>query len=300
METKLPDLLLNYLKNQYASEDLQKIEKGFLCKRKTTFRVNNLKTNCEKVLKEMQEKNIKVKKIDGFLNAFIVEEELQDISKLDCFKNGEIYVQSLSSMLPVFVLNPQKNTDVLDMCASPGGKTSLIASVCENKINIMACELNKARYERLKYNLEKLGVKNVNLKQINSLHLDDYYKFDQILLDVPCSGTGTICLKNEKPYTFLNQEINRINKTQYALLEKAFKMLKKNQTMVYSTCSILKQENQDIIEKFLKTHNAEIEPINIENFTNLPLLKNSLKGTICVCPTDIYEGFFIAKIKKIG
>ena len=208
-------------------------------------------------------------------------------------------MQSLSSMLPPIILNPRKEEDILDMCAAPGSKTSQIAALVENEAHITACEMNHIRAERLKYNMEKLGASCVYIMNTDSRNLDDFFSFDRILLDAPCSGSGTIILDNSNlEKTFTQKLIQKSVKAQTNLLKKAITILKPGKEMVYSTCSILQQENEEIIEKALKNKKIEIIPIDIKE-QGIKELPTTIKGTLCVAPTEEYEGFFIARIKKI-
>ena len=202
-------------------------------------------------------------------------------------------------MLPPIILNPKEGADILDMAAAPGGKTTQMAALSSNKAHITACEMNNIRIEKLKYNVDKQGASCVYIMQKDSRQIDDFFSFDQILLDSPCSGSGTLDAKNEKTGKYFTEVlINKSTKAQYALLKKALRVLKKGQEMVYSTCSILKEENEDIVRKVLKEVNAEIVPID-ENLKNvLPILPVNLEGTLCVMPNELYEGFYVAKIRK--
>lgn len=186
------------------------------------------------------------------------------------------------------------------MAAAPGGKTTQMAALSNNKAHITACEMNNIRIEKLKYNIEKQGASCVYIMQKDSRQIDDFFSFDQILLDAPCSGSGTLNFedKNIDKY-FTLKLIEKSTKAQFALLNKAVKILKKGQEMVYSTCSILSQENEEIVEKVMKENKIEIVPINFEGIEHLPILPTKIKGTVCVCPNELYEGFFIIKLKKI-
>ena len=208
-------------------------------------------------------------------------------------------MQSLSSMLPPIILEPKEGTDILDMAAAPGGKTTQIAALTNNKAHITACEKNKIREERLKYNIDKQGASCVFIMQKDARFIDDFFSFDQILLDAPCSGSGTLDFNdNNIEKYFSKQLIDRSSSVQKTLLSKAIKLLKPGHEMVYSTCSILSCENEDIIVHSIKNENVEIVPIHFEGMEELPLLPTKIHGTLCVCPTDLYEGFFVAKIRK--
>ena len=300
MEKHIPEFLIEMLNQQYGEEITSKILEGYLKKRMVTFRVNTLKTSIEKVEEVLKNNNIEFKKVSWSDVAYIVKNVREDtLKELEIYKNGEIYLQSLSSMLPPIVLEPKENTDILDMCAAPGGKTTELASLTNNNANITACELNKIRIEKLKYNIEKQGATSVYTMQEDSIKINDFFSFDNILLDAPCSGSGTLNVEDvnlEK--TFTEKLIEKSQKSQLELLNKAVKILKQGQEMVYSTCSILNVENEEIVSKILKNNKVEIVPIEFEGKEELPLLPTKIDGTLCVMPTEFYEGFFIAKIRK--
>ena len=196
-------------------------------------------------------------------------------------------------MIPPIILEPKEKENILDMAAAPGGKTTQISAISNGKSYITACEKNKIRCERLKYNLQKQGVGNVNVMQEDARKLSDFFSFDKILLDAPCSGSGTESIFNPK---FTEELIQRSARTQEELLTKALNILKKDGEMIYSTCSILKEENESVLQKVLKKFNLKIIPIErIEGIDYLPV---KIEGTLCICPSDFYEGFFVAKIAK--
>ena len=291
----IPQFLKEMLVNQYGQETTKKIIKGYV-KKVVTIRVNTIKTDKQEIIDKLKNAQIEFDEIKYNNNALIIRNKNEeDLRKLDMYENGEIYMQSLSSMLPPIVLEPKEKENILDMTAAPGGKTTQMSAMTDNKSYITACEKNKIRAERLKYNLQKQGAKMVNVMQEDARKLSDSFSFDKILLDAPCSGSGTENVLNAK---FTEELIERSVKTQEELLKKALKILKPGGEMVYSTCSILKQENEDLLKKFLKKSKIEIMPINLPD--EIPMLPTTLEGTVCVCPTEIYEGFFVAKIKKLS
>lgn len=300
MENKVPDFLYNMLIEQYGEEVSNKIIDGFGQNRKLTLRINKLKTTVENVKKILTNLKIKFSEVSWSEDALIIEGTTkQEILELEIYINGEIYLQSLSSMIPALILNPEANENILDMAAAPGGKTTQMSAISNNLALITACEKNKIRAERLKYNIQKQGANRVNVLVEDSRKLDDNFSFDKILLDAPCSGSGTINIFDEKLNKYFTKElVDRSIKTQKELLQKAIKVLKKGGEMVYSTCSILKQENEENIEKFLKNNQLEIVPIDIELLKDIPLLPSKIEGVITVCPNELYEGFFVAKLRK--
>lgn len=298
---EIPEFLKSKLLAQYGDEVTNKILDGYSKKRKVTFRINTIKTNFEKIKEELEKEEIDFVVSDFYENAIILNDvDENKIRTLEMYKNGEIYLQSLSSMLPPLILEPREKENILDMTAAPGGKTTQIAMLANNKALITACEKNKIRYDRLAYNVEKQGAKGINLMQEDSRKLSNYFSFDKILLDAPCSGSGTLYSEDENLEKYFTEElISRSAKTQEILLNKALNILKKNGEVVYSTCSILKEENELILKKILKQGKYEIVPINLEKYKSLPLLPTIIEGVMCVMPTELFEGFFVAKIRKI-
>ena len=293
----LPEFLEKMILEQYGQELLEKIKKGYFQDRLTTLRVNTLKTEKEKIKNVFEEKGIKYKEINWYNDALIIENVKEEIRKLEIYENGEIYLQSLSSMIPPIILNPKPEENILDMASAPGGKTTQMSALSNGKAFITACEKNKIRAERLKYNIEKQGTKRITIMTEDARKLDDFFSFDKILLDAPCSGSGTINIKEEKiKNIFTDELIKRSTKVQEELLMKAIKLLKPEQEMVYSTCSILKQENEEIVKKVLNKTKSKIVPI--PELEGIPTLPVTIEGTMCVMPTELYEGFFVAKIKK--
>ncbi len=296
----IPEFLKVKLKTQYGEEITKKIIEGYHKERKVTFRVNTLKSNSEKIERELIKNGIDYERVSWNKEAFIINSVREkEIQHLEIYEKGEIYLQSLSSMLPPIILEPKEGTDILDMAAAPGGKTTQIASLVNNKASITACEMNRIRAERLKYNIEKQGATCVYVMTTDARKIDNFFLFDNILLDAPCSGSGTLEVNNQNlERTFTEKLIKKSTSSQLALLRKAINILKPGKEMVYSTCSILQEENEEIVSKVLSSVNAEIVPIEFFGEKNFPFLPTSLEGTLCVRPNELYEGFFIAKIRK--
>lgn len=301
MNKEIPEFLSNMLSEQYGEELTNKILEGYTKKRPVTLRVNTLKASVDYIKNKLKETGVCFKEASWNKEAIVIQNVREDeIRKLDIYQRGEIYLQSLSSMIPPILLGAKEGDSILDMAAAPGGKTTQIAAITDNKASITACELNKIRAEKLKYNLEKQGVSSVYVMITDSRRLDDCFSFDKILLDAPCSGSGIIYLENvdfEKGFT--EQLISKSISSQKKLLKKALKVLKPGCEMIYSTCSILKSENEEVVKEILNRENAEIVPIDTSLFKGLPLLPVGLDGTICICPNELYEGFFVVKIKKL-
>ena len=284
-------MLKDRLRSIYSKDEYNKILDGCSKDRYTTFRVNTLKSNIDEITSILDNNNITYEISNIYENAIILKDNY-DIRALDIYNEGKIYIQSISSMLPPLYMDLKDNDSVLDMTAAPGGKTSLIASLKDVKIT--AIEKNKIRCDRLKYNLDKLGVKRVTVLNEDARNIDPLFKFDKILLDAPCSGTGTLNISDLDKFD--EELITRSVKVQEILLNKAIELLKVGGTLLYSTCSILPIENEEQIKKVLSKGNVKLVPLDPKD---LPVLSNSLEGTITVLPTKEFEGFFISKLEKV-
>lgn len=296
----IPEFLIEKLNLQYGSEITKLIVDGYSSSRKTSFRINTLKATKDEVLKELEINNLLVKNVIWYDDAFIVENAWgKTLQELDIYKEGKIYVQNLSSMLPPLVVEPGVES-ILDMAAAPGGKTTEMAALSNNTSLITAVEKNKIRADRLKYNLNKQGASKVTVLITDARNLDEFFRFDKILLDAPCSGSGTILMSAPNTLnSFTSQLVKYSIQSQKELLKKASQIIKSGGEIIYSTCSILREENEDIVNEILKLPNFEIVPVDDNLFTDVPRLPVAIPGTICVCPNEEYEGFFLAKIKKI-
>lgn len=173
-----------------------------------------------------------------------------------------------------------------------------MSAISQNKAMITACEKNRIRADRLKYNIERQGAKGINVMIEDARKLSDFFSFDKILLDAPCSGSGTLSINKIQENNFTEELVKRSIKTQEELLKKALSILKSGSEMVYSTCSILKDENENLLNRVLQKADASIVPIDKEFFKGIPMLPVTIEETICVAPNELYEGFFVAKIRK--
>ena len=297
---EVSDFLKEILIKQYGEEFYDKILAGYGSKRPVTLRVNTLKSSVEEVLGILDANKIKYHGVNWSELAYVLSDiSEEEIKALDIYQEGKIYLQNLSSQLPPIVLAPKAGESILDMAAAPGGKTTQIAAITQNQAAITACERDKIRAERMQHNLKLLGSSKVYVSVTDAATLDDFFKFDRILLDAPCSGSGTILLSDTHSKAVFNAgNLAKNNKAQERLLKKAFNILKPGHEMIYSTCSILVQENEDMLLRALPKGKYEIVPIDADSFEGLTCLPVKLPGTLCVCPTEEYEGFFVAHIKK--
>ncbi len=296
----LPEFFVKSIEAQYGAETAARIRDGMQGPRRTSLRANRLKTTPEAVAALLSAQGIAFERLPWSEDAFLLPEAAErDIWQLPAYEQGEIYLQNLSSMLPPIALAPRPGADILDMAAAPGGKTAQMAAMTGNRANITACEMNKIRAEKLQYNLKKQGTARVNVMIQDARKLEDFFRFDQILLDAPCSGSGTLLLSDPRGIRAFSEKLVRNSAAvQLQLLRKALGLLKAGGSMVYSTCSILEIENESVVRSALKGKKAHVEAIDFPGMERLPLLPSSLPGALCLCPTEAHEGFFMARIRK--
>ncbi len=223
----------------------------------------------------------------------------------DASYDGTGYRFDPVSAVPVLALEPKPSDRILDMCAAPGTKTILISHLTGNSNNLVANDISKNRILRLKENIRKF---NINAKIMNMSGRTITENFDKILLDAPCSGEGIVNKKEKLFRTWSEKRVRFLAKKQKKLIVNAFKILKKNGILVYSTCTFAPEENEEIVQFLLdKNDTAHIEKINVDNLiyakglTELRGRKFSEDVNKCI---RIYphqngtSGFFVARIRK--
>ncbi len=290
----MTDALEQLLLADYDRPVTDTIAAGFRSARPVTLRINTLKLSADEGKSALLKAGFYFDEVPWYDAALILHDvREEDLWHTPLFEEGKIYLQSLSSMLPPLYLAPREGESVLDMTAAPGGKTTELAALSAGKALITACERDKHRYERLTFNLKRQGAGRVTALCKDALTLDDFFSFDKILLDAPCSGSGTVT--EGKSVRIDADYVEKCALLQEKLLKKALKLLKKGGEMIYSTCSVLKRENEEVVRRALSGTATHIEPV--ETLQGLPLLP-CIDGAICVRPTELYEGFFLVKLKK--
>lgn len=281
--TSMPEWIIKELLKNNNLEIVEQICKNSNIKPKVTIRINNLKTNKEEFRKKLEERNINYK--ETTYKDFLILEKIKNIENLDLFKNGFFTIQDISAGLTAKILDPKLKDNVLDACSAPGGKTTYMAELMKNEGIIEAWDIHEHRTRLVEENAKRLGINIIKTKVKDASIYDQNLneKFDKILLDVPCLGIGVIKRKPDIKWQRKIEDIKEITNIQQNILEKCSKYLKKNGTLVYSTCSILKEENENVIYKFLEKNN------------NFEIVENSMMNII---PDDEKDGFFICKLRK--
>ncbi len=250
--------------------------------------------------------------LDGFLlnnTEYLVDEQINNLIKITNspkplplyreFEEGKIILQQKSSVLATEILNPHSNEKIIDMCASPGGKTSHIASMMEKRGELIAVDIDQERMMLLKDRLKHLGVDYVKCIKADSRCLYDLYGeyFDKVALDPPCTGSGTFASRPELKWRIKKRDLMWYSNLQKELLEEAGRIVKSGGYIVYSTCSLFKDENQAVITAFLDK-NKGFEVIDAVPIIGKPVDINGRKCQYLFPHSDKTEGFFIAKLKR--
>lgn len=299
--TPIPDFLIQALRAQYGEALVEKILAGYTCARPVTLRVNTLKATPEEIQKKLTQAGLRWERVAWSPEALVLPDcRESQLEALPMYQQGEIYLQSLSSMLPPLFLQPQAGDNVLDMAAAPGGKTTQMAALSEGKAMITACEKNAVRADRLKFNIQRQGAGRVSVLVQDARKLDDFFSFDKILLDAPCSGSGTLTVREGRLTGKISRElVDNSARLQEALLRKALRLLKPGHEMIYSTCSVLQTENENVLCRVVGSAGGEVLPLDLSAFEDLPRLPSSIPGTLLVAPGALFEGFFVARIRRV-
>lgn len=263
---------------------------------KPALRLSPLKTEEKEIVSRLKENGVRLEKIPYLKHGYFYTSKFA-LSSTSEHLLGHLYLQDAASQVPAEVLNPQSEKTVLDMAAAPGGKTTQLSALMKNKGVIVALDVKQKRIISLKNNIERMGCENIIIYNKDASFASDLgMEFDKVLLDAPCSGNFCI----EKDW-FGKRQISDFNDKatlQKKLLKQAVKVTKKGGIIIYSTCSLEIEENEEVIEWALDNLNVKLENINVP--IGEPGLTSSTKKCLRFWPNKTNtQGFFIAKLKKI-
>lgn len=310
-ESTYNDYLLQKITELFNKEEREAFMIASDQKRPVIIRINTLFDKRQAILQKLANRGVNIEGVGWNNCSAVVYNSEVPIGATPEYLAGLYILQSPSSVLPVLALDPQENETIVDMCAAPGGKTTHIAALMNNTGTIYANDVSEERALSLSANIQRMGISNTIVSVMGGRGLP-FKNVNRVLLDAPCSGTGVL---SKDPTAKRNKDEKVIKQLQYkqmALIIKAFDMLDpktpETSTLVYSTCSILVEENEYIVDHLLrKRKNARVVdaglPIGKEGFKSYrgwifhPSLQNARRLYPHVHNTD---GFFVAKIKKIG
>ena len=290
----IPQYFCDILEKQYGSENLNQ---AIISLKKIPYlsvRVNKLKYSEEEFEEFLKEKDIQIiKKVD---TVYYVNSGLIINSKE--FKEGKIIAQDASSYLAAKNLGVKPNELVLDICAAPGGKTAVLAEEMENKGEIIAIDIHQHKKKLIEENMKKLGIDIVKATVLDARNVNKQgRKFDKILVDVPCSGYGVIRKKPEILYTKNRENVEELASLQLEILNSAADILKDGGELIYSTCTIISQENTENVEKFLNERKEfKVKTLNIPE--NVSGDYDKLGGFSINYKEEIMDNFYIIKLVK--
>ena len=293
--TSMPIWIVEKLTKENTIEKVEEICKTSNIKPKVTIRVNKLKTTIQYLEQKLKEREITFK--EGILEDFLILDKAKNIENLDLFQDGYFTIQDEGAGLIAKILDPKPKEFVLDACSSPGGKTTYMAELMQNEGKIIACDLHEHRVKLVEENAKRLGITIIETRCADASIYNEKYKekFDKILLDVPCLGIGVLKRKPDIKWKRKPEDITEITRIQQNILETCSKYLKPKGEIIYSTCSIFSEENEKIIERFVK-ENKEFDYVTIHN----PFTKKSSKNLkmIQLYQEEENDGFFICKLQK--
>lgn len=304
----LPDKFLDRLKLILPPEKYTQIVESFTKPNTLCIRINTLKVTIEEAKAYLDSKQILFNPISWSTTALILPNCDKLILRDDVWVlEGKIYIQELSSQLPVNILNPLPQDKVLDMCAAPGSKTTQLSAYMQNQGHIVAIEAIRSRYYRLKANCERAGATNVKMHCLDGRRYRSEDLFDKILVDAPCSSEGRFETDNAKSFGYWSlRKIKEMSKKQKGLLLSATRLLKKGGSILYSTCTFAPEENEAVIDWVLRKTDGQISlvPIELNDLPRMDAIKSlakrtfdpSITHTYRILPTQNHSGFFLAKL----
>jgi 16S rRNA (cytosine967-C5)-methyltransferase len=265
-----------------------------------TLRVNTLKTNRGNLMEKLGQEELKSLPTT-YSEEGIVLQDPPPTSELPFLKEGLYILQDEASQLVTSILDPKPGERILDACAAPGGKTTHMAQKMKNQGEICALDLNKGKLDLIEEMCQRLGVrivKTINGDAAKPLPIPQGLKFDRILADVPCSGFGTLRRNPDLKWKRGEKDIKRLSELQSSILRNLSVYVKEGGTLVYSTCTVFHEENEDVVEKFVGGHPEfkidRIDKVLPEKWR--PLIRNGYLKTFP--PKNEMDGFFVARLRR--
>ena len=263
------------------------------------FRINTLKVPVNDCLKMLQEQGFEVK-VNPYIGEAISIKGVGNLNEMDLMQMGYLYIQDFSSMLIAKIVDPAEGDLIVDVCSAPGGKTTHMAQLMENKGLIIARDIYDHKLKLIKKNAERLGISIIKTEKFDALKEDTelFEKADKVLVDAPCSGLGIIRRKPEIKYRKKPDDISVITELQLKILKNAARYVKSGGVLVYSTCTIDPRENNGVVERFLSENN-DFQLIDISKNYHKYLPGEHKDKTIQLYPHIHHtDGFFAAKMIK--
>lgn len=256
IEYSFPDWMIDKIIKQYGEQEAVGIFSSLNTQAPLTLRVNTLKVDVNQCREELLKHGVETEATSLSPLGLNVSKRI-NVFSLPEFRNGWFEVQDEGSQLLPLIVDPKPNAKVLDVCAGAGGKTLAFAGLMKNRGEIFATDINGYRLEELRKRTRRAGVQNVRVQEIKAVEdLEDKFKehFDIVFVDAPCSGLGTIRRNPGMKWRVMEETVREVSEKQKNILHSSVSLLKPNGTLVYATCTLLSDENEDIIQGFLRQH----------------------------------------------
>ncbi len=288
------------IKKSYGKDRAPSIARALLDPSPLAVRVNTLKTDAVTLRNELELENFEVDDSSFMDNALIIRPsgDSPSIERSIAFRNGDFMVQGEAAQLASVIAEPSEGMRILDCCAAPGGKSTHLAALSGDKASIVSLDINSSRVDLIKENAERLGVHSVKAEVADSTSYDDAEGFDLVLCDAPCSGLGIMGGKPDIRLTISYERIEEIKVKQEQILNNVSRLVRPGRTLVYSTCTINRGENEDQVVSFLEKH-TDYELFAFDNLLPERLQSRGREGMLTILPDeDGCEGFFIARLRR--
>lgn len=300
--TSHPLWLVNRWVQMYGFALTEKMCHANLKQKQISVRVQPLKITREKAIEQLKKCNIRARE-SLFSNQGIVIEE-GNVLQTDLFKEGYITIQDETSMLVSEMLTVKPKMHVLDTCSAPGGKVTHIAELMNNEGKIHAYDLHQRKLNIVDQRQKQLDLSIIKTKQGDARNLREKYEensFDRILIDAPCSGLGVVQSKPDIKYSKQQEDIERLAEIQLNMLKEVAPLLKEEGRLIYSTCTVDREENENVIKNFL--HITDEFVVDQQFFTELPIFLQQSPGMskwgLQIFPHSFQtDGFFLTRIKR--
>ncbi len=289
-----PDWFVSYCLSEFKYGQVEELLKGMNRPPQMSVRVNSLKAKENEIAGMLDERQIKYTR-GRYLPEFFHFDSGGISPDDELIREGQIYIQDESAGLAVRLLNPRQNQSVLDMAAAPGGKTTYAAARMRNKGMITAVDKSRPRLELLIENSRRLGVSIINPVLADNKEFKGG-PFDRVLLDAPCTGWGNAGKHSDLRWTKFPEDVPKLSKLQANMLDKAARLVKPGGVLVYSTCTIVRKENDDIVEEFL-VRNRDFILESAAEFFDADIVTE--RGFVKTYPNkQNLSGAFAARLKK--
>lgn len=303
VQTSHPDWLVRRWIHHYGEEVTEKMCRANITKKPMTVRVNTLKKSRQDVIEELEAKGLTVEPSALIKDAIIIH--YGNVLKTKLIEEGIITIQDQSSMFATLALEVERGMKVLDTCSAPGGKATYIGELMHNEGEIFAHDLHANKIKLIRNNAKRLGLSNIEATKQDARKLRELYtneSFDRILVDAPCTGYGVIRSKPDIKYRKQLQDSEKLQLIQLEILQEVAPLLKINGKLVYSTCTVEKLENEDVVRTFIEKNPNYI--VDLQFLNEAKALLNdahiSSYGVQIFPQTLNSDGFFICRLIKLA